>query len=52
MYKIIEEKYNWKPGAKFNLQTPDSIVIHHAVCRSCTAQDVHKWHLDRDWLGI
>ncbi|NLM74485.1 MAG: N-acetylmuramoyl-L-alanine amidase [Clostridiaceae bacterium] len=52
MYNIIEEQYNWKPGAKFVLQTPDTIVVHHAVCRSCSAQDVHKWHLDRGWLGI
>ncbi len=50
--KIIEEKYNWKPGAAFKLQTPDTIVIHHSLARVSSAQDIHKWHLERGWKGI
>lgn len=52
MFKIIEETYNWKPGSAFKPQTPDTLVIHHALSRNCTAQDVHKWHLANDWKGI
>jgi len=49
--KIIEEKYNWK-SQNFKTQKPDTIVLHHAAAKSCTAQDIHRWHLDRGWQGI
>lgn len=52
MFKIIEETYAWKPGASFKLQTPDTIVIHHALSPDCTAQDVHRWHLADGHKGI
>ena len=28
------------------------IVLHHAAAKSCSVQDVHRWHLDRGWSGI
>ncbi len=49
--EIIEEKYNWA-------YTPDTryyssyIVLHHAALSRCTAQDVHRWHLNNGWAGI
>lgn len=49
--KIIEEKYNWA-RTNFVTQKPDTIVIHHAAAKSCTAQDIHHWHLERGWMGI
>lgn len=48
---VINEKYKWRHSA-FNNQIPDTIVIHHAAARTCTAQDIHKWHLARGWMGI
>lgn len=49
--KIIEEKYNWA-RTNWTIQKPDTIDIHHALCPTCTAQDVHRWHLDNGWKGI
>jgi len=49
---IIEVNYNWA-RTNFVQQKPDTIVIHHAVCKSCTAQDIHRWHIEeRGWAGI
>lgn len=30
---------------------PEYIIIHHALKRNCTIQDVHQWHLDRKMNG-
>lgn len=49
--KIIEETYKWA-RTNFKNQNPDTIAIHHAAAKSCTAQDIHRWHLDRGWMGI
>jgi len=27
------------------------IVLHHAAASKCTIYDVHRWHLQREWLG-
>lgn len=48
---IIEETYNWA-RTNFVIQAPNTIVIHHAASRSCTAQDIHRWHLEKGWAGI
>ncbi len=32
--------------------TTDLIVLHHAAAKSCTVQDIHRWHIDRGWSGI
>jgi N-acetyl-anhydromuramyl-L-alanine amidase AmpD len=49
--KIIEEKYSWA-RTNFATNKPDTIVIHHALSPSCTAQDIHRWHLDQGWAGF
>lgn len=49
--KIIEEQYAWQ-GGNFKTNTPNTIVIHHALSPKCTAQEIHKWHLDRGWQGF
>ncbi len=28
------------------------IVLHHAAAKSCTVQNIHRWHIDRGWSGI
>lgn len=49
--KIIEETYNWM-NTNFKEHKPNAIVVHHALSQSCTAQNVHSWHLARGWKGI
>lgn len=48
---IIEKTYNWaKPLSKRG--TTDLLILHHAAAASCTAEDVHRWHLGNGWAGI
>lgn len=49
--KIIKEQYKWA-RTNWAIQTPNTIVIHHALSPNCTAQDVHRWHLENGWKGI
>lgn len=49
--RIIEEKYNWNGGFSRRSKT-DYIALHHAEAVSCTAQDVHRWHIANGWTGI
>jgi len=49
--QIIEEKYTWRGNLGTRPKT-DYIVLHHAAARTCTAQDIHKWHLASGWAGI
>lgn len=29
----------------------DFVVLHHAAASRCTIEDVHRWHLQKQWLG-
>lgn len=29
----------------------ERIILHHAEATSCTAEDIHRWHLERGWAG-
>jgi N-acetyl-anhydromuramyl-L-alanine amidase AmpD len=49
--EIIEEKYNWAYTLDTRYYT-SYIVLHHAALSRCTAQDVHRWHLNNGWAGI
>lgn len=48
---IIEKTYNWK-GSLSKRKSTKRIILHHAESSSCTADDIHQWHLDRGWSGI
>ena len=48
---IIEKLYNWK-GILSKRKSTKRIILHHAESSSCTADDIHRWHLDRGWSGI
>ena len=50
---VIEEKYSWN-GTPTPCSASDKtmIILHHAAASSCTAQDVHRWHLANGWVGI
>lgn len=50
--KIIEEQYNWNGTLSKRIQPTNYIILHHAAVSSCTAQDVHRWHLNNGWTGI
>ena len=48
---IIEKTYKWaKPLGKRN--STDLLILHHAAAASCTAEDVHRWHVGNGWAGI
>lgn len=48
---IIEKTYNWN-GSLGKRSVTDYIVLHHEEAASCTADDVHRWHLNNGWSGI
>ena len=47
---IIQSNLTFKSMTKRT--KTDLIVLHHAAAKSCSVQDVHRWHLDRGWSGI
>lgn len=49
--KIIEEKYEWV-GSLAKRSTINMIVLHHAEASSCTAQQIHAWHIANGWSGF
>ena len=28
------------------------VVLHHAAAKTCSVEDVHRWHIERGWSGI
>lgn len=49
--KIIEESYSWNGGLA-NRASTTRIILHHAAAKTCTAQQIHQWHLANGWTGI
>lgn len=49
--KINDVKYDWA-GVLYLRNTIDMIVLHHAEASSCTAKDIHNWHIRQGWCGI
>lgn len=48
---IIEKTYKWN-GKLSNRKSTHRIILHHAESKSCTADDIHRWHLANGWCGI
>lgn len=48
---IIEKTYKWN-GKLSNRKSTNRIILHHAEAKSCTADDIHSWHLANGWAGI
>lgn len=47
--EIIETNLQFK-----NMSTrkvTERIILHHADAKSCSAEDIHKWHLNNGWSG-
>lgn len=48
---IIEKTYKWASKLS-KRKTTKRIILHHAEAVKCTADDIHKWHLNNGWSGI
>lgn len=48
---IINTSYDWN-GSLVKRSKTTRIILHHAAAIKCTAQDIHRWHLNRGWAGI
>ena len=46
---IIET--NLKFGAMTNRKSTSRIILHHAEASECSAEDIHRWHLNNGWAG-
>lgn len=49
--QITEVDYQWR-GTLIKRSKTEMIVLHHAAAKSCTVQQVHKWHINRGWSGV
>nr|WP_296029450.1 N-acetylmuramoyl-L-alanine amidase [uncultured Dorea sp.] len=34
-----------------NRSTTNRMILHHAEASHCTAEDIHRWHLNNGWAG-
>lgn len=48
---IVEKTYKWAMPLSKRSAT-DLLILHHAAAASCTAEDVHRWHVGNGWAGI
>lgn len=46
---IIETNLKFKSMSK--RQSTDRLILHHSACSSCTAEQIHQWHLNNGWEG-
>ena len=46
---IIETNLSFKSMTNRNRTT--RIILHHAAAKSCTAEQIHQWHLNNGWSG-
>jgi N-acetyl-anhydromuramyl-L-alanine amidase AmpD len=48
---IIKPKYKWYADLKIRPRT-EYIALHHSANKSCTAAEIHRWHIANGWAGI
>lgn len=46
---IIETNLEFKDMS--TRKSTERIIIHHADAKSCSAEDIHRWHLNNGWSG-
>lgn len=46
---IIETNLSFKSMS--NRSHTTRIILHHAAAKSCTAEQIHQWHLNNGWSG-
>ena len=49
--QIIEKTYDWN-GLLAARGKTELLILHHAAAKTCSADDVHRWHLQNGWVGI
>lgn len=47
--KIIETNLNFKQMD--TRKSTERIILHHADAKNCSAEDIHRWHLNNGWSG-
>lgn len=47
--EIIETNLQFKSMNKRT--STNRIILHHSACSSCTAEQIHQWHLNNGWAG-
>lgn len=51
--KIIEKTYKWNGTIVYVKENElQYLIYHHAAAKNCTADDIHRWHLNNGWKGI
>ncbi len=48
--EIRQAKLEWR-GQLAPRKATDAVVVHHAAASKCSIEDIHRWHLDRQWAG-
>ena len=46
---IIETNLQFKDMS--TRKSTERIILHHADAKSCSAEDIHRWHLSNGWSG-
>lgn len=49
---VIPQSYNWAYPPTKRTAKITRIILHHAAAKTCTAQQIHSWHLANKWAGI
>ena len=49
--EILEQTYDWAMPLARRSATR-RIILHHAAAVTCTARQIHQWHLANGWAGI
>lgn len=47
--EIIETNLQFKEMS--TRKTTERIILHHAAATNCSAEDIHRWHLNNGWAG-
>lgn len=47
--EIIEANLQFKDMS--TRKVTERIILHHAYAKKCSAEDIHRWHLNNGWAG-
>lgn len=47
--EIIETNLQFKDMS--TRKVTERIILHHAYAKKCSAEDIHRWHLNNGWAG-
>lgn len=48
--EIIETNLQFKDMS--TRKVTERIILHHAAAKSCSVEDIHRWHLNNGWSGM